>query len=85
MPAIPEYERTYGRYDLVFEPRIYARSSHAILHRKRDIFVWSFSLYARTVGVLAILHMAIDLLLVRFEKILVMTAFKLELEDKLER
>ena len=41
--------------------------------------------YARTVEVPAILHIAIDLLSVRFEKILVMTAFKLELEDKLER
>ena len=33
----------------------------------------------------AILHMAIDLMSGRFEKILVMTAFQLELEGKLER
>ena len=29
------------KYDLVFEPRIHVRSSHVILHRKRDIFAWS--------------------------------------------
>ena len=44
-----------------------------------------YGVYARTVEVPAILNMAIDLLSVQFEKILVMTSFKLELEDKLER
>ena len=94
VPAIPEiclggmYVRTY---DLIFEPRIHARSSHVhivaqnsrkvILHRKRDSKPTSlYGVYARS----TILNMEIDLLSVWFEIIIVMTAFKLELEEKLE-